>query len=159
MPQTWPRAPRRRTTPIVVGLALATLAAPAMAALGGNIASVQADGAHMAAQLKSTAAGECTIHTLTRQNGTVSEYARADGLIFAVTWHGPARADLRQLLGDHFDTFQTDNAVAGGRRPRRPLVVNRSDFVVRTGGHSGAFWGVATLPQSAPSGCTVNPLQ
>jgi len=145
--------------PLALSLAAMVFASPAMGALGGDTSSVQTDRTRLAARLNSALSGECTIHTLTLPNGVASEYARADGLIFAVTWHGPARANLRQLLGGYFDTFQSDNAVAGGRRPRRAPSVNRADFVVRTGGHSGAFWGVAVLPQAAPSGCTVNPLQ
>jgi len=140
-------------------IAAVILAGPALAALGGDVSSVQTDRIRLAAKLSSTPSGDCTIHTLTQPSGVVSEYARADGLVFAVTWHGPARANLKQLLGSYFDTFQSDNAVAGGRRSRRPPLVNRSDFVVRTGGHSGAFWGVAMLPQATPSGCAVNPLQ
>ena len=79
--------------------------------------------------------------------------------MFAVSWRGVARPDLRQLLGGYFDTFQSDNALHGGRRSRRPMAVNRSDFVVRTGGHSGAFWGVAILPQAAPAGFSASDLQ
>jgi Protein of unknown function (DUF2844) len=159
MSKRLPKAFSRLTLSISLSLALATIGAPALAALGGNFSSVQTDRTRLAARLVSTAAGPCTLHALTLQNGAVTEYARADGLIFAVTWRGPARANLRQLLGGYFDTLQADNAVPGGRRLRRPLAVNRADFAVRTGGHSGAFWGVAVLPQSAPSGCAVNPLQ
>ena len=83
--------------------------------------------------------------------GLVREFTRADGTVFAVTWRGPGRPDLRQLLGDHFQTLQADN-VRNGPRTRRPLSVNRSDFIVRTGGHSGAFWGVAFLPQHGARG-------
>ena len=71
--------------------------------------------------------------------------------MFAVTWRGPGRPDLRQLLGEHFQTLQDDN-VRRGPRTRRPLSVSRSDFIVRTGGHPGGFWGVAFLPQSPPAG-------
>jgi len=150
---------RHSAAPLALSLVLTVFASPALAALGGDISSVQTDRTRLAARLNSAPSGECTIHTLTLPNGVASEYARADGLVFAVAWHGPARANLRQLLGGYFDAFQSDNAAAGGRRPRRAPSVSRTDFVVRTGGHSGAFWGVAMLPPAAPSGCAVNPLQ
>lgn len=136
--------------PAVVGLAIA---APAHAFLGGAYASVEADRAHMAARLTSAAAATHTVHTLTLANGgIVKEFTRADGTVFAVTWRGPGRPDLRQLLGEHFSTLQADNPIRRGPHFRRPMAVSRQDFIVQSGGHSGAFWGVAFLPEMAPSG-------
>jgi len=148
---------QRSVMPDWLGLAICAgsiaVAAPACAHLGGPRDSVDADRAHLAATLQSTAVGAHTVHVLTLANGgTVKEFARADGTVFAVTWHGAGRPDLRQLLGVHFDTLQADNAPHGGRRTGRPMAVNRPDFVVVTGGHSGAFWGVALLPRLQPAG-------
>jgi hypothetical protein len=99
---------------------------------------------------RSTAAYTVDVMALTN-GGTVKEYSRSDGTVFAVTWQAPGRPDLRQLLGAHFSAVQTDNA-RRGPRTRRPLSVNRTDFVVQSGGHSGAFWGVAVLPGVTPAG-------
>ena len=138
---------------LVIGGAFLALAAPARAALGGGYASVEADRAHLFAKMSSTAAASHTVHALTLPNGAVThEYARGDGTVFAVSWRGPSHPDLRQLLGGYFDRFQTDNALRAGRRARMPLSASHSDFVVQSGGHSGAFWGVAYLPQMAPAG-------
>ena len=148
-------------------LACAAAAATAFAAassahafLGGSYATVTADRAHMAARLQTSAAATHTLHQLTLANGgMVKEFSRSDGTVFAVTWRGPGRPDLRQLLGDHFSTLQADNARRSGRPRRLPLVVNRSNFVVLTGGHPGAFWGVAYLPQAAPAGFSPSELK
>jgi Protein of unknown function (DUF2844) len=136
-------------------LALMIAASPlvAHAELGGRYATVLADGAHMKAQVRSLPATNYTLHTLDLANGgEVRQYAAADGTVFAVAWNGPGRPDLRQLLGTHFETVQTDNAPARGRFRRHPLAVQRTDFVMRTGGHSGAFFGVAYLPRALPAG-------
>jgi hypothetical protein len=141
----------------VLGLAAA---APAQAALGGAADTVEADRAHMAARMQSTFMATYTIQTLSADNGdTVREFVGSSGAVFAIAWSGPARPDLRQLLGDRFDIMQSDNAQASGRRRRAALTVDRSDFVVRTGGHSGAFWGVAYLPGSLPTGVSVEDLK
>ncbi len=161
------RDPRRLRSPywlgvaalFAVGAACLVIAAPAHAALGGAYASVEADRAHLSARMSSQASGGYTVHALTLANGVVHEYARIDGVVFAVTWQGPARPDLRQLLGGYFDAFQSDNALHHGRRARRPFSVNRSDFIVRTSGHPGAFSGVAYLPQMAPAGFSAADLQ
>jgi hypothetical protein len=136
------------------------LAAPAWAHLGGAYASVDVDRASLGARLQSVVLSTHTVHTLTLANGgIVREYSRGDGAVFAVTWRAPGRPDLRQLLGDHFATLQADNGAPLRRRTRAPLVVTRSDFVVQTGGHSGAFWGVAVLPQMEPAGFSATDLR
>jgi len=150
---------RQFRTRALVGAACTILAAPAHAALGGAYDTVLADRAHLAAKLTSSSAATHTVHALTMTNGVAREFARPDGGVFAITWRGPGRPDLRQLLGPYFDTFQADNAPRGGRRSRRPLSVNRSDIVVQTGGHPGAFWGVAYLPKMTPAGFAARDLQ
>ena len=123
------------------------------AALGGGRDSVEGDRAHLAARLESIQGTSHTVHVLTLANGAVvREYARPDGIVFALAWEGPARPDLRQLMGSRFSTLQADNIGPGGRRTRRPLSVHRADLLVSSGGHSGAFWGMAYLPKLAPAG-------
>jgi len=138
---------------LVASAGLFGAAGSASAGLGRAYASVDADRAVLGAAVVSTVAGPYTVHTLTLQNqGTVREYTRPDGLVFAVTWRGPGRPNLRQILGDSFDAVQADNAQRGGARIRHPLMVNRANLQVQTGGHPGAFWGVALLPALQPAG-------
>ncbi len=148
---------------LAAGALCLLVAARAQASLGGGYASVEADRAHLAAKLVSTSVATFTVHALTLANGgVVREFMRGDdGVIFAISWRGPGRPDLRQLLGDRFAILGADNTShqISGRRPRMPLAVSRADFVVRTGGHSGAFWGFAYLPQQAPSGFSASNLQ
>jgi hypothetical protein len=137
---------------LAVGLAVSGLAATAHAALGHAAATVQDDRLHMAAALASVTSPAYTTHTLTLINGGEVKEFSAAGVIFAVSWRGPGRPDLRQLLGERFATLQADNATSGGRRLRMPMVVERSDFIVHGGGHPGAFWGLAYLPGATPAG-------
>jgi hypothetical protein len=137
---------------LILGLGSASLATGAHAALGHAVATVQEDRLHMSAALASTATPAYTMHTLTLVNGGEVKEFSAGGVIFAVSWRGPGRPDLRQLLGEHFATLQADNARAGGRRLRMPMAVNRSDLIVHGGGHPGAFWGLAYLPGATPAG-------
>ncbi len=135
------------------------LASSAAASLGASRASIEADRAHLAATRKATAAATFTVDSMTLPNGgSVKEFSRPDGTVFAVSWAGPGRPNLQQLLGPHFSTLQADTARQGPRL-RRPLSVNRSDLIVQSGGHSGAFWGVALLPQSTPAGFSTNDLR
>lgn len=148
-----PHTKRLRSVAPVLAAVGFMLSSNAWAALGGPYSSVAVDRTHMAAKLAVASAVTHTVHTLTLANGgKVRELTRADGVVFAVTWRGPGRPDLRQLLGPHFNAMQTDNAAATGRHARRPLRVDRDTLVLRSGGHPGAFWGYALLPKMAPTG-------
>ena len=134
--------------------------APAMAALGGDALSVEADRAHLAATTVATTYAAYTAYALTLPNGgVVKEFAARGGAVFALSWRGPGRPDLRQLLGARFAQFQSDNTAPVRGRRRRPLAVDRAEFIVHTGGHAGAFWGVAYLPQQSPEGFSVKDMQ
>jgi hypothetical protein len=132
------------------------LSGPARAELGGPLSTVQTDGARMSARMVSENMGGYTRHTLTRPNGgTVRELANASGQVFAVTWSGPGKPDLRALLGSYFALFQASNNATGRglRSPlRRPPQVNRPDIQIQTAGHMGWFRGIAFIPGLAPAG-------
>jgi hypothetical protein len=140
---------------LLAGLAL-ILSGPARAELGGPLSTVQTDGARMSARMVSEDMGGYTRHTLTRPNGgTVRELANASGQVFAVTWFGPGKPDLRALLGPYFTLFQASNVATGRglRSPlRRPPQVSRPDIQIQTAGHMGWFRGIAFIPGLAPAG-------
>ncbi len=138
------------------------LSAPAHATLGGKAATVDTDRSRLNARMASRAEHTTfTIHEMTLDSGTVArEFVRPDGTVFAVSWQGPQRPNLKQLFGDsYFSRFQSDNKANPRIRMRRALASTHSDFVVRTGGHSDAFWGFAYLPQMAPGGFPIQTLQ
>lgn len=149
------------------------VAEPAAAALGGSPRTIEADRAHLAASISSRSTTTHTVHALAMPNGSVvREFVNNDGVVFAVTWRGPGRPDLRQLLGGAFDTFQatvagpdsntavaSNGAVAHHGRLRRGLVFEQRNLVVHSAGHPGAFFGFACLPQQTPAGFSPDALQ
>ena len=129
-------------------------AVAAQAELGGPLASVASDGYRMGAKIVSAAVGSYTRHDITQtNNGMVHEFTNGSGQVFAVTWQGPGKPDLRLLLGPYFIALQTDSAAAlrATHALRRPPQVNRSDLQIQTGGHMGWFHGVAFIPSLAPA--------
>jgi hypothetical protein len=144
----------------IVGVAWLSSASSGHATLGGSLSSVEQDKAHFSARMLSITHATHAVHSLTLANGdTVREFMNPEGAVFAIAWRGPARPDLRQLLGSRFDIMQSDNAAVRVKGVRRPLTVERNDFVVHSGGHSGAFWGLAYLPQAIPAGFSADDLQ
>ncbi len=96
---------------------------PAFAALGGDVSSVQADQAHMNAQLRIQTGQAYTVHELHQTNGTVvKEFISPAGKVFAVSWSGAFMPDLRQLMGTYFGQFsqavQTRRPASGTRAPQ-----------------------------------------
>jgi hypothetical protein len=130
----------------------------AHAGLGRGYDSVDTDRIHLGAKRHAQAVATHTVDTLTLVNGAVvREFSRPDGTVFAVAWRGPSRPDLQQLLGDQFAAFQAQATQAPAtsgpaRHVRRAVSLNRSDLVVQSAGHPGAFWGFAYVPSLAPSG-------
>jgi hypothetical protein len=139
-----------------VWVALAALATPfsALASLGGDVASVEADQARMQASLETTNKDLYSIHEIHVPNHVVvREFVSQSGSVFAVAWQGAARPDLRQLLGTYFDSFaKAAQANKARRAGRGPVVIEQAGLVVEMGGHARSFFGRAYDPRMVPAG-------
>lgn len=145
------------TASLVVGLA-GLRPGTSLAALGDNMASVQTDGARMKATLRAVTASGYTVHELQLPTGTtVREYLGPTGTVFAVSWRGPFKPDLRQLLGQYFDTYTSAPRRAGSTRSR--MAIDSGTLVVRAAGHMRAHTGLAYAPQWLPPGVNPESLQ
>lgn len=143
------------TLSLVLTTALAALStAPALAALGGDVASVNADGVHMKAAVRVSAADAVSIHEITDASGTtVREFVGADGKVFALSWHGPVNPDLRQVLGVYYPQFT--QAAATAPRNHRQLTIQQPGLVVQNSGRVRAFSGRAWVPGMLPQNFSV----
>jgi len=141
------------TSWVMVAIGWVGLSCPALAALGGDVTSVEADRAHLkAASLAVRPAGAYEVHAIQAPGGTIiSEYVSPAGRVFAVAWHGPFIPEMQQILGGYFQQY---SAALGAKRPygRRPLNIQQPGLVVETGGHMRAYVGRAYLPEMLPPG-------
>lgn len=143
-----------------LGMVLMMTTLDASATLGQRaFQSTAAASAPQASSLKKlnstlgTAATPYEVVEVILENGTsVTEYSRADGLVFAVAWSGPVLPDLKVLLGAYFQTFQQETAQArlSGKRGG-PMNVNTEGLVVHSGGHMRQFFGHAYAPALVPA--------
>jgi hypothetical protein len=143
----------------IAGLLLPLLSAPALAALGGDTASIEADRAAMqGSALRTVPMAGHTIHETTLPSGTVvREFALPSGRVFAVAWDGPFLPDLQRLLGSHFAAYADgvrDQTDAHGQR-----VVQQPGLVVRSAGRMRAFSGQAYLPAQLPAGARLEDIR
>jgi hypothetical protein len=144
----------------VVVLIVWALSSPAMAALGGTVDSVQADGVRMKATDKVVRKDAYTVHEIEDSTGTVvREYVSNAGTVFGVSWQGPFVPDMRQILGSYFERYsQAARAQRKGQVGRNRLEIRESGFVVQTSGHQRAYSGRAYDEQLLPPAVGVGDL-
>jgi len=146
-----------------IGTVLLTLALalPALASLGGDVASVHEDQAQMKGTLKTTEGTTYTVHEIKGAAGTVvREYVSPEGAVFGVAWQGPAIPNLQQILGSYFDTFsEAAQAQRAAHRGRGALYIQQPGLVVESTGHAHTFSGRAFDPGKLPQGVTINEIR
>ncbi|RDJ99389.1 DUF2844 domain-containing protein [Paraburkholderia lacunae] len=111
-------------------------------------ATPQSTAAASAATTKSPA--PYTVHETSDAAGvTVREYVLPSNVVFAVTWQGPVRPDMRTLLGSYFPNYIS----AGESRPlgTGALTERRGDLQIESSGRPGRLFGIAYLPRLIPA--------
>ena len=156
-----PRISVSRISWMGIALVMLALPLPALAALGGDVASVHEDQARMKGTLKTTPATSYTLHEIKGAAGTVvREYVSPDGQVFAVAWQGPAIPNLQQILGSYFQTFSdAAQAQRAAHRGRGALYVQQPGLVVESTGHARTYSGRAFDPGKLPQGVTANDIR
>ena len=134
---------------------------PALAALGGDVSSVEADRAKMKAEISVTQSDAYAVHEIkTPTRMVVREYVSSDGRVFGVAWQGPFMPDMKQILGTYFQQYSTAAREAKAGRPgRRPVEIQQPGLVVESSGHMHSYSGRAYDPGLVPSGVTANAIR
>ncbi|MEX3669062.1 DUF2844 domain-containing protein [Paraburkholderia phenoliruptrix] len=81
---------------------------------------------------------------------TIREYLLPANVVFAVSWDGPVRPDMRALLGSYFTNYVA--AGQNGVRGSGPLIEGNDDFRIESAGRLGRFFGMAWVPRLVPAG-------
>lgn len=144
----------------VLGLVTATwFSMPALAHLGGDASSVDADRQMFHAQLTSMAMPLYRRHEIRTESGMLlHEYETPGGTVFAVSWHGALPPDLQQLFGNYYQRFQS--AAPASVRPgmHRQLTIAAPDLVVQSMARTRAYQGTAYIPSLVPAGVSMTDL-
>ncbi len=123
----------------------------AQAALGEDADSVAADQIRLQASLQIVRGANHTIHELQLPTGgNIRQFVAESGKVFAVSWSGGWRPDLRELMGKHYDRYLA--AAKEKRMGRGPVRIEIPGLVVVMGGHQRAFFGHAYLTDLLPQG-------
>jgi hypothetical protein len=136
----------------VVALAAGSqVSSQAHAALGEDVASVGSDQVRMQAKLQILNRESYAIHELQTPTGAkVREFAGHDGKVFAVSWSGGWRPNLREIMGAHYERFLEGSRAR--RATRGPVRIVLPDMVIVMTGHQRNFFGQVCLIDLLPSG-------
>jgi hypothetical protein len=151
---------------VALGLGALLLAAgamtPARAGLGDTVASVQADRVSMKGQLRTRSEPGYSVQEITAANGVlVREFVSPSGVVFAVSWSGPAMPDLQQTLGTYFAQYRRTVAAQRAARQRaghHHVEIRAPSLVVHAGGHMRQYFGMAYVPSLVPQNLSISDL-
>jgi hypothetical protein len=132
---------------------------PALAALGGDESSVDADRFAMKAELQAkVTTAKFTVHEVQTPSGTiVREYVSPLGKVFAISWRGLTKPDLRSALGGYFEQYVGHPRQSAGAHNH--LQITTPTLVLHSSGHMRALSGHAYVPQLMPAGVTAEDIQ
>jgi hypothetical protein len=155
------------TLPLALVLGAVLLAgeamAPAKAGLGDQVTSVEADRVSMKGQLRARSEPGYSVQEIAAANGgTVREYVSPSGVVFAVSWSGPAVPNLQQTLGSYFTQYATaakTQRTMGHRAGHNHLEIHEPSLVVHAGGHMRQYFGLAYVPSLVPQNLSISDLQ
>jgi hypothetical protein len=149
------RGARRRQGWCALALCLSPLAGHA--ALGEPASSIQTDQMHIGGQLRHAAGLQAQVHEIRRFDGSWwREYVSAQGVVFAVAWHGTLKPDLGHLLGAYYDGYRAATLRAARTPMIRAQAWRDGDLVVQESAHLHQFNGLAWVPSLAPVGFAAN---
>jgi hypothetical protein len=148
----------RRLFCLVTLIVVGHFARPARAALGDDVSSVEQDRVRMHASLQVRQNANYQIHELTTAIGsTVREFVGQNGKVFAVSWSGGWRPNLRDILGAHYDRFIAQTR--GKRRAQGPARIELPGMVVFMGTYLRTSFGQAYLTDQLPAGFSPEGIQ
>jgi len=125
------------------------VSAPALAALGGDAASVESDRVSMKGAMRVTPTVDYSVHEIQTASGIViREYVSAAGKVFAVSWRGSGIPDLAQLLGSYSEPLR--QAAAHPHYNHHHLNIETTDVVMQSTGHLRTRYGRAWVPAMLP---------
>lgn len=154
----WNRGTARVASAAVLAL---LLSATAMAELGGNVRSVEADQQRMNATRRVSQSQLYSVHEIhTAANGLVREYVSPQGTVFAVSYHGQFLGEGNQLLAAYAQQIAPAmQSVRKGQHRGGPVTVRLPNVVYHAVGHMRSYTVQAYLPGSVPQGVNLEELQ
>jgi hypothetical protein len=138
------------------------LGSSAYATLGGSLDSVESDRITLKAHTKAVVStrGGYSVHEITLPGATVvRQYVSDAGTVFAVTWSGKFKPNLRQLLGAYFDAMVSAQTAAP-QAGLSHLRIRSGNLAVESNGRlNQQYYGRAYLADEIPAGLDLSNIE
>lgn len=132
----------------------------AFAALGERESQIASDQIKLrASKVQRTTRPRFSVHEITSDSNTVKEFVGDDGVVFAVSWRGTFRPDLKALFGSYYDEYHARDAARPRMMGRHPISITTDRLIVQKGGHMRDVHGLAYIPSKMPAGVQPEDLQ
>jgi hypothetical protein len=139
-------------------LMLMMASAPAWAALGDDVSSVNSDVQALGGKHLMVAKVGYNMHQITAPDGSVvNEFVSPAGLVFGISWQGQGVPNLQQLLGSYMTNLQQVQRTQVVRR--RAVTIQGDNFVFTSFGRMRNFRGRAYVPGLVPANLTPEVVQ
>lgn len=127
--------------------------------LGADEGTAQRDADQLQATHRVTNQPLYRIHLITQPSGTlVKEFVGFHGRVFAITWSGQQRPNLKLLLGEEgFNTFQT--AARSPHFDHKHIAAVGPDLIIESAGHQRMLFGRAYISSLIPNGMSLDDIQ
>jgi hypothetical protein len=152
----------RRSCAISALALIAQFSPRAHAALGEDVSAIANDQARLQASLQVRQNVRQNLHFAVHELSSpigikIREFVAESGRVFAVSWSGGWRPNLRDIMGEHYDRFIA--GTRGRRMARGPVRIDLPGMVVVMGGHQRAFFGHVYLTALVPADLALEDLQ
>jgi Protein of unknown function (DUF2844) len=144
-----------------LAFAVLMLSLSAMAELGANVSSVQADQQRMHGVRRVNQIQAYAVHEIrTPNNSVVREFVSTGGKVFAVAYHGNSLGESNGVLGSYAAQLaQAMKTVHGGRHVGGPVDIQLPGMHYHASGHMRSYTVRAYLPDSVPQGVSMEEIR
>lgn len=119
--------------------------------MGDDASAIVADQSRLQARVRISRHASFSVHELEAPSGvTIRNFVGRTGKIFAVSWSGGWRPNLRDIFGNHYDRFLA--GTHGQRVARGVARIELPGMIVVMGGPQRASFGRVILTDLAPAG-------
>lgn len=131
----------------------------ANATLGEPMASIQKDAGQLKAMQKAATVGEkFSVSEMQADGNTIKQYSNGEGIVFAVTWMGISKPDLKTLFGKYFAEYTEGSNEVPKLAGAKTISFKTSQMVIRRGGRMRDQRGLAFIPSLVPAGINAEDL-
>lgn len=143
---------------VSICILMSFLPAFSLATLGESVNSKAASLAASNFAQKAGVGEKYSIYEYQQNGNTVKEFSSLEGVVFAVSWQGISKPDLKTLFGSYFTEYKDALNEVPKQYGIKTLSMRTTKMVIRRGGRMRDQRGFVYVPSLVPEGVNVEQL-